>query len=197
MLNYFHTTTDFCWLLTKIRQIWNQVCNRFTKLLILIMINLFVYAVASAQLSHSTIDKNNLSFKKGSLSEKLVILDNFYKDLYPDQLMLVDISDKTLVLLENGKQVFKCKVYTGRNGIGNELGSNKTPLGDFEITKHPWHRYGCMFRLSGYQGHVRGILIHKWYGDKRGTSGCICPAYSDMQKLFKMVRVDVKLRIRA
>jgi hypothetical protein len=109
----------------------------------------------------------------------------------------VDISAGKLTLYSGVMPIFTTPVQTAAKGIGDEIRSNKTPVGDFTITKEPNHRFGRVLRLSGYQGQRRGILIHKHFGSLNGTSGCVCPIKkSDMDKLFSLVNDGDRLRIR-
>lgn len=110
--------------------------------------------------------------------------------------IIVDISAKRLEFYSGGfKPKLVLPVVTGRGGISNVINSKGTPTGEFTITKEPKHRFGPVFRLSGYQGNNRGILIHKAYGSS--TSGCIAPSAPDMAKLFSAVPNGTKLVIRA
>jgi L,D-peptidoglycan transpeptidase YkuD (ErfK/YbiS/YcfS/YnhG family) len=90
-------------------------------------------------------------------------------------------------------QDIETPVALGRNGIGSKAGSNKTPLGTFTVTKEPRHRFGPALRLSGYQGHKRGILIHQAFNST--TRGCIAPPKAEMVRLFHAVENGTELVI--
>ena len=82
---------------------------------------------------------------------------------------------------------FRAPVEISPKGIGDKLGSNKTPVGSFTVSKEPHHRYGPVLRLSGYQGNRRGILIHRDMTRSDGTHGCVALTADDMRHLFAMV----------
>lgn len=111
--------------------------------------------------------------------------------------MHVRLKKRTLTVNRGSKtlHVFQGIEYS-RYGIGHERGSRKTPLGSYTVTKEPNHRFGPVLRLSGYQGHARGILVHQDNTRDSGSNGCIhLKNYADMKKLFDMVPAGAELNI--
>jgi hypothetical protein len=109
----------------------------------------------------------------------------------------VDISAGRLTLYQGVVPIYRTPVQTAAKGIGFKKGSNQTPTGQYTVTKNAKHRYGKVLRLSGYQGNVRGILLHKHYGALNGTAGCICPHKEiQMNTLFKLVKDGDRIVIR-
>ncbi|RDH86259.1 MAG: hypothetical protein DIZ78_08755 [endosymbiont of Escarpia spicata] len=51
----------------------------------------------------------------------------------PKRMLRIDISQQTIVLLENGDPLLSYPVSTGRNGAGEQLGSGCTPRGLHKI----------------------------------------------------------------
>lgn len=103
----------------------------------------------------------------------------------------VDISEG--ILSYKGKEIV---VETSRVGIGHKIGSNRTPTGAYSILKEGDHRYGPSLRLDHYQGHSRGILIHKDFISGDGTSGCICPVNAnEMNWLYAQVEEGTIIEI--
>lgn len=111
--------------------------------------------------------------------------------------MIADCGKRTMEVIHKGKKVatFKGLEYS-RKGFGDTLDSLKTPLGQWTVTKEPEHKYGLVFRLSGYQGINRGILIHRDNTRDGGSNGCLHLPSSDMTKLFNMVPEGAKLTIQ-
>jgi hypothetical protein len=81
-----------------------------------------------------------------------------------------------------------CPIGYGR-GIGHRKGSRRTPTGTYRVTKESRHRFGPVLRLSGYQGHVRGILVHRRL-HPGPSSGCIVLEDPAMRRLFALVPPD-------
>lgn len=101
----------------------------------------------------------------------------------------VDVSRQQMTVRRGGQVVRRIPVETSRIGTGSRLGSHRTPLGEFTLRKEPGHRFGPIFRLDGYQGDSRGILIHRDLTAGHGTNGCIAtPDWQTQQWLF--ARVD-------
>ena len=110
---------------------------------------------------------------------------------------IVDISQSQLAVKSGLRVLRRFKVETSRYGIGTAINSRKTPTGKFTLKKEPGHRFGRVFRLSGYQGNARGILIHVDLTKDSGSNGCIhlmTPA--EMNQLWSILPDGASLRIR-
>lgn len=106
--------------------------------------------------------------------------------------VVVDISDQELCV-----RGYCTDIETSRVGTGTALGSNRTPLGTYTLTREPGHRYGKTLRLSGYQGKRRGILIHRDFRSGDGTSGCICPTTRKaMERVYDLTPTGTELIVR-
>lgn len=114
-----------------------------------------------------------------------------------EYVIICDLSSRTCRVEKAGKQVFYFKgIEYSRVGTGTKRGSNRTPLGEFNVTKEPRHRYGPVLRLCGDQGK-RGILIHKDNTRDGGSAGCIHVGSSKtMRKLFDTVPNGARLIIQ-
>ena len=110
--------------------------------------------------------------------------------------IVVDISQKRLKVYNGSMPVYSSLIETGRAGIGHTLGSGKTPTGTFNIVKEPKHRFGPVFRLSGFQGNSRGILVHKDLSTRVGSGGCVVLPGNNMKKLYDIVDDDAVLIIK-
>lgn len=111
--------------------------------------------------------------------------------------MYISLKKRTLTLMEGDKTI---RVFTGiessRRGVGDGMNSKQTPVGEFTITKEPKHRYGPVFRLSGYQGWTRGILIHQDNTRDSGSNGCLhLRNLKEMTELFNLVPSGAHLKI--
>lgn len=58
------------------------------------------------------------------------------------------------------------------------------------------HKYGPSFRLSGYQGLNRGILIHQDLTRDGGSDGCLPLPTKSMNELFALVPAGARLTIQ-
>lgn len=114
-----------------------------------------------------------------------------------EYVIICDLSSRTCRVEKAGEQVFYYKgIEYSRVGIGTKRGSNRTPVGEFNVTKEPRHRYGPVLRLCGDQGK-RGILIHKDNTRDGGSAGCIHVGSSKtMRKLFDTVPCGARLIIK-
>lgn len=109
----------------------------------------------------------------------------------------ISIRKRTLIVMEGEETL---RVFTGiessRRGVGDGMNSKQTPVGEFTITKEPTHRYGPVFRLSGYQGWTRGILIHQDNTRDSGSNGCLhLRNLKEMTELFELVPSGARLVI--
>jgi len=111
---------------------------------------------------------------------------------------VVDISQGKLLVRKGWKILNRFEVETSRYGIGNKIHSRKTPTGEFTIKKEPGHRFGRVYRLSGYQGNARGILIHVDLSrDYHGSNGCIhLMTSAEMSQLWSILPSGATLKIR-
>jgi hypothetical protein len=96
----------------------------------------------------------------------------------------IEVDTKARVLLYGP---IKAPVEISRVGLGDSLGSRRTPTGAFTVSKEAGHRFGPVLRLSGYQGHRRGILIHRDLTRGPGTNGCIALDPLAMRRLYDAV----------
>lgn len=85
--------------------------------------------------------------------------------------------------------------WSRKKGHGSRLGSELTPVGRFVVDREPGHRFGPVLRPRGYQGEVRGILVHRDLSRDWGTRGCVALRREDMEWLFARVEDGTEMVI--
>lgn len=71
------------------------------------------------------------------------------------QVIKIDATKQELICFENGQEIFKYSVSTGKNGLGEQLGSGCTPRG--------WH---CIYSKIGIETPVNSVFVaRKWTGE--------------------------------
>ncbi len=153
---------------------------------------------------------NNLDLRTQNALQRLS--ENIVKKgirVKKNAIMLVsDISNNTMMVTQNGKIIAEIKpiVFSNR-GIGNEVGSQKTPTGSFIIKekgKRALQRAnnvtGYFFHMAGIENtnansYARGIGIHGMPTDDAGianegttTYGCTAMTNKNIQKLYTLTR---------
>jgi hypothetical protein len=138
---------------------------------------------------------------KPAKTQFLVALLTLFLPLLPIEAsgvrVTVDISQGKLVVKKGLKVLDRFEVETSRYGIGKQIHSLKTPTGSFTLKKEPGHRFGRVYRLSGYQGNARGILIHVDLTKGHGSNGCIhLMSSAEMSRLWSILPSGANLKIR-
>lgn len=112
----------------------------------------------------------------------------------PWRAMLIDTSNLTLTLLENGKPVSQFRVGVGKS-------STPTPLGYFRVTEKAAWAGGFGTRWMGLDVPWGKYGIHgtnkPWTVGQRKSGGCVRMLNRDVEKLYAVVEVGMPVIITA
>ena len=96
-----------------------------------------------------------------SYSQDFTDIEQKIKNYFPSQkqYVIIDISDQLLYLFENDSCVNKFPISSSKYGIGNQSGSNKTPLGLHCIARKIGSKvpYGGIIKGRKFTGEIAEI----------------------------------------
>ncbi len=100
-----------------------------------------------------------------SYSQDFTDIEQKIKNYFPSQkqYVIIDISDQLLYLFENDSCVNKFPISSSKYGIGNQSGSNKTPLGLHCIARKIGSKvpYGGIIKGRKFTGEIAEIYTDK------------------------------------